>query len=126
MKFRIEDDWEYDDLVEDFRTQKDKDVHAKKHGKDTLDYYGWNADEYEQAANKLALTPVDHKRILGYVSGLVKDDLRYCKWDKETELFVCYKPNGNNPIIISAYHKYYRDFNKDYWDDYVDEIKDEN
>lgn len=119
MKFRIEDDWDY--TLENFRTEKDKRIHAKKHEDDTLDYYDWTADQYEQEANKLALTPVDYNKIHGYITN--HDGIRrYCKWNKETELFVVYVPNGNNPIIISAYHKFYRDYNKHKWRDYEDEI----
>ena len=87
-------------------------------------------DAYEAAADALALTPVDHKNILGYEvdpnSFTPRDmrDRRFCKYNKATEEYVVYGGLNQNgePIVISFYHISWREFQAKYYSNYLDEI----
>lgn len=119
MKFRHDDS-----LEERFANKYSKADHHIKHVKKNREYTEISANEYERLADKLALTPVDHRTILGYETTAPDGDsrTRYAKYNKDTEDFVVYGYKGNEPMIISLYKKTLRQYNTDKAIRYMGEI----
>lgn len=104
-------------IVEKFPAETPKLSHYDKHVKDEADFETWsneqfpNADAYEEAADKLALTPVDginpgDGTILGFIE--VRDDkTSYIKYNSKTKEIVVYKPDTriSNGVKILSYYK---------------------
>ena len=121
MKFN----YRFDDFDEDFTSPQNRHIHYTKHVKDAREY-NMTEEEYEKAAEELAYTPCDYKRIYGYVAKDNQGRIGYVKYDKETELFTVYIWKGNKPFTVTAFRRSWRDFyGKMYSDEtyaYVDEI----
>ena len=111
-----------DDFDEDFTSEYNRTAHWQKHKKE---FPEWTEEEYEKYAEELALKPVDHKNIFGYMSKDEKGRLAYVKWDKDTELYTVYVYRKDKPYTVTAFRRSKRDFEGSKWDDvsgYVDEI----
>ena len=113
-----------DDFEEDFTSPANRNAHWDKHIKKGKEY-NMTPEEYEQAAEDLAKTPCDYKKILGYMSKNANGSC-YVKYNKETELFTVYYYKGNEPMTITAFRRSWRDYNSKMYTDekypYVDEI----
>ncbi len=106
MKAKFEDDFEY-------VTRKPKKKFIRKY-QEELD-----TQKVEELAKKLIQQSVDYKNIFGYE--LEKNNIRcISKWNKQSEVFVCYKKQDNT--IIETRQKTYREFNCDKAVEYIDEI----
>lgn len=120
MKFKVVDDWEYD-VEEKFTNQNNLDKHYRKHIEKEKEY-DWTKEEYDKYSEILMKTPVNHRNIDGYVME-TEEGNRYCKYDKDTELFVIYRYNGNNePEAITAFKRPWRKYQGNKLIDYIDEI----
>ena len=115
----------FDDFDEEFTSPQNRQAHYTKHIKDAKEY-NMSEEEYEKAAEELAKTPCDYKRIYGYIAEDSQGRRTYVKYDKDTELFTTYTYRGNTPYTITAFRRSWRDFyGKMYSDEnypYVDEI----
>lgn len=114
------------DIDERFTTRYSKEDHHRRHVVKNKEYPPITASEYERIADELALTPVDHKTILGYETTAPEGDsrVRYAKYNKLTGDFVVYGYKGNEPMIISLHKKTLRQFNIDKTVKYLGEIPD--
>ena len=120
MKFKL-----FNDLDEKFSTEYSKQSHFDQHVTREKQYKKINANDYENIADKLAVTPVDYKKILGYETTAPKGDSRkrYAKYNVDTGDFVVYGLDSkNNPIIISLHKKTLREYNIDRDIKYMGEI----
>ena len=119
MKFRC-----VDNMDERFTNKYSKADHYKKHVNTNKEYNGISVDDYEVIADKLALTPVNHKNILGYETTAPEGDnrVRYAKYNKDTEDFVVYGYKGVEPAIISLHKKTWRQYITDKAVKYLGEI----
>ena len=121
-----------DGLEERFTSAKSKKQHFYGHTRN-VSATQQELDEYEAAADALALKPVDHKIIFGYEvdpdsyalhTPYEMRDRRFCKYNKATEEYVVY--GGLNqegePIVISFYHISWREFQAKKYTNYLDEI----
>lgn len=120
MKFKIVDDWDYNDVNERFTNQANLDKHYNKHIQKEKEYE-WTKEEYDKYSEILMNTPVNHKNIDGYVMSTEEGD-RYCKYDKDTELFVVYRYNGDVPEAITAFKRPWRKYQGHKAAEYIDEI----
>lgn len=118
-----------DMLEERFTSAASKKRHFYSHtGETSADKQ--KIEEYEAAADALALKPVDHKNILGYEvdpnSFKQRDmkDRRFCKYNKATGEYVVYGgfTFEGEPIVISFYHISWRDYQTKKYTNYLDEI----
>ena len=111
------------DLTEEFTSSHNKIAHYQKH---VIDEHrpDISVDEYEKDADRLASAKIDNKIIFGYESTTREGRTAYCKYNKETALFVVYfyRQGNKNPQIITAYWKSWRDFTGDKAIEYFDEI----
>ena len=123
MKFKFVEDF---DLDEKFTSNRNKYSHYNKHVNNLKEYDSeLTEEEYEKIADDLAMTKLDHKRILGYETESPDDDNRhrYAKYNKDTGDFVVYALDSNkNPLIISLHKKTIREYNIDKGIKYVGEI----
>lgn len=100
-------------LDEDFPDKEHRIAHFQKHCVDNdLNEFSKkdfrNDKEYEEAANKLALTRVDSSDLKSNnnVIGFIQDDGAFVKYDKTSQGLVKYKPDrrfGKNVKIITFY-----------------------
>ena len=112
--------YRYKDMDEEFTSEYNLDNHYDKHVKNRKEY-SVSKEEYEAIADKLQRTPIDNKKIFGYISK-VDDKEAYVKWNKDTEDFVVYVYKKDKPYTISLYKKTYREYNSEMWDSYLGEI----
>jgi len=119
MKFK-----RVNDIDERFTNEYSKKDHHSRHVVKNREYPPITETEYEAIADKLALTPVDHRTIFGYQTTAPEGDsrVRYAKYNKETGDFVVYGYKGSEPMIISLHKKTWRQFNTDMTVKYQDEI----
>lgn len=106
---------------ERFTSEQNRHNHYIKHivrGKELLDI---TEEEYELLANQLQTTPVNYKNVLGYISDYNGRE-SYCKYDKDTGLFVVYYYKDNTPLTVTAYIKSPRKYEADKAVEYIDEI----
>lgn len=107
------------EAFERFTGQQNLENHFKKHGKE---FGNITMDDYEQLADDLQRTPVDNKRIFGYMSERDNRGPVYNKYDKDTEIMVIYRYNGNEPETITCFIRPWRKFNELRYIEYYDEI----
>lgn len=116
MKFSLIEDFE-----EQFTSPKNKDTHYTKR-QNQNQYTDITKDEYEAIADKLSKTPIDNKRVFGYMSITKEGKTAYCKYDKQTEDFVVYTIKDSIPYTITMYKKSWRQYNSEKSISYFDEI----
>lgn len=120
MKFKVhDDDWDWE-LDEKFTSDRNLDKHYEKHIEKEKEY-DWTKEEYDKYSEILMKTPVNHRNIDGYVVSTDEGD-RYCKYDKNTELFVMYRYTGNEPEAITAFKRPWRKYQGIKAAEYMDEI----
>ena len=73
-------------------------------------------------AEQLQTSKIDNKSIFGYMSETREGKTAYCKYDKNTEIFVVYTYRGNTPYTITCYTKTWREYTGDKAIEYFDEI----
>lgn len=76
-------------MEEEFTSPENRTQHYNKHivkGKE----YKVSEDEYEEMADTLALTPVNHKNIHGYIAKRDGRQPVHIKWDSNNQLFIVY------------------------------------
>ena len=105
---------------EEFTSEYNRDAHFVKHRKQFVKEL--TAADYEALADRLQRSPVDNKKILGYISLTREGKNAYCKYDKVNELFVVYTYRKGIPYTITCYKKSWRDFSGDRAIEYFDEI----
>lgn len=106
---------------EKFSSKENRHQHYIKHIKRNKEIQDISEEEYEQLADQLQRTPVNYKNILGYISDY-GEKTSYCKYDKDTGLFVVYYYKGDEPLTVTAYIKTLRKYTSDKAVEYVDEI----
>ena len=116
MKFKIADDFD-----EEFTSQRNRDAHYDKHVQKNKEFQ-YSPEEYEKRADQLSRTPVDNKKIFGYVSMTREGRTAYCKYNRETEEFVVYALRDNTPYTITMYRKNWREYTGDKAIEYFGEI----
>lgn len=124
MKFKKLQQFD-DELDERFTNTRTKVDHYQRHVLHNGEYSNkLTAEEYEQLADALAKATVDNKNIFGYETTAPDGDTRtrYAKYNKETEDFVVYGYNKNEPQIISLHKKTWRQYTIDKSVKYMGEI----
>ncbi len=109
-------------IDEKFTSNPNLNTHYAKHVIRKQEFANMSMDEYEQAAEQLAKTPVDHKNIFGYVSQTREGKYAYCKYNKQNGYFTVYTYKNGTPYTITFFTKTWRDFTGDKAIEYYDEI----
>lgn len=107
------------EISEEFTSKQNLDVHYSRHGKEFGDI---TKEEYEQLADDLQRTPIDNKRIFGYMSIRDNREPVYNKYDKDTEIMVIYRYRNSKPETITCFIRPWRKFNALKYVEYYDEI----
>lgn len=110
---------------EEFTDEANRKAHYEKHIVKNKEFDVSELD-YEKMADSLALTPVNHKTIFGYISKRHDREARHAKWDSESGLFIIYFWKHHTPKIITAFSKDRREFETEKYVEYFDEITDED
>lgn len=110
------------EITEKFTGQQNLDAHYDKHIVRLKEFGDITKEQYEQLAEDLQTSPVNNKNILGYVSMTREGRTAYCKYDKDTGIFVVYTYRGTMPYTITCYTKTWREYTGDKAIEYYDEI----
>ena len=84
--------------------------------------------DYDKAVETLMNSTCDYKNIFGYIAKDKNENDVIVKYDKNTELFICYHDNNGKLTKKFSCIKSWRDYNSDmftpdYQYNYVDEIR---
>lgn len=109
-------------VTEEFTSEKNRHTHYIKHVLHKKEFGDITEEEYEYLADELMKKPVNRKNILGYESLTREGKTAYCKYDKDTGIFVVYTYKGSTPYTITCYTKTWREYNGDKNIEYNDEI----
>lgn len=96
-------------VAEEFTSAYNKHVHYDKHITKYKEF-DLTIDEYERAAEELALTPIDNVNIFGYISETPAGKTAYCKYDKAKKYFTVYTYNNFKPLTITMHKKEYYEY----------------
>lgn len=110
-------------INKDFTGKQNRHKHYQEHVIKRKEFGNISEEDYDRIAEQLMNTPVDNKTIFGYIGTYQKDKPAYCKWNKETNIFVAYTfTKDNKPKAFTCYIKTYRSYYAKKIDDYYDEI----
>lgn len=110
------------EITEKFTSEMNLDAHYNKHVKQRKEFGDITEKQYEQLAEDLQRAKIDNKTIFGYMSQTREGKIAYCKYDKNTGVFVVYTYRNDEPLTITCYTKTIREFNSDKAIEYFDEI----
>lgn len=110
------------EISEEFTSEQNLDIHYNKHVKRKGEFGDITKEQYEQLADDLQLSKIDNKNIFGYMSETKEGKTAYCKYDKNTGVFVVYTYRRGTPYTITCYIKSWREYNGDKAIEYYDEI----
>ena len=110
------------EITEKFTSEQNRNIHYNKHVKRNKEFGKITEQEYEELANQLQTSKIDNKNVFGYISETREGKTAYCKYDKETGIFVVYTYRNNTSYTITCYIKSWREYNADKAIEYHDEI----
>lgn len=80
-------------------------------------------EEINEIADKVVNLKVDNKTIFGYITQDASGKPYFCKWDKDSEVFVKYFITNGKLTTVSRKTKSFREYNGDKAAEYFDEIQ---
>nr|CAI9751357.1 hypothetical protein DGKKSRWO_DGKKSRWO_CDS_0075 [uncultured phage]CAI9752243.1 hypothetical protein CVNMHQAP_CVNMHQAP_CDS_0075 [uncultured phage] len=110
------------EIKEEFTSEQNLRSHYNKHVIHKQEFGDITEKEYETLADQLQRSKIDNKTIFGYTSETRDGRTAYCKYDKDTEIFVVYTYKNSTPYTITCYTKTWREFTGDKAIEYFDEI----
>lgn len=110
------------EITEEFTSEQNRKAHYNKHVKQRQEFGEITEQEYEQLAEQLQSSMIDNKNIFGYLSETREGRIAYCKYDKNTGIFVVYTYKNGIPYTITCYSKTWREFTGDKAIEYFNEI----
>lgn len=86
-----------------YSSKDELDIHLK-HRDENASIADMSDEEFNCMGDYLYTKDVDNINIFGYKT-IRNDDVRYCKWDKNTHIFICYDYRDGKPYTVTCYKK---------------------